>query len=43
MRLKHWVVTALITTVMVLLVVGIANRFPATQRLVGLALNPGGA
>jgi hypothetical protein len=42
MRLKHLLWTALFTTVMVLVVVGIANRIPFTRGLVAMSLFPQG-
>jgi len=40
MRLKHLLTTALITTAMVLVVIGILNRLPFTQKIVAMALYP---
>lgn len=40
MKLKHLLTTAIFTTAMVLIVVGILNRIPFTKGVVAMALYP---
>lgn len=40
MRLRQLIWTSLLTTVMVLVVIGIANRIPFTRGLVAMSLYP---
>jgi len=40
MRMRGLIWTALFTTVMVLVIIGVANRIPFTRNLVALSLYP---